>query len=152
VQSTPAGSINPRWYIPDQPRMGRRQNSPWLRRGWWRGNGIVGGGSSPRGIPPAAPGAKLCNPLAGVKRSIHEIQCGHAGPPLRQHGIVGHRPTYGTMLSAGNMIGFDRPQRGHNILAHGSAVGVLGGWDCGRVFGPRCNHQCHLDRALRREI
>jgi len=23
----------------------------------------------------------------------------------------------------------DRPQRGHNILAHGSAVGVWGEWD-----------------------
>jgi hypothetical protein len=45
--------------------------------------------------------------------------------PLRQDGIVGHGPTYGTMQSGGNMIGIDRPQRGHNILAHGSAVGPL---------------------------
>ena len=25
------------------------------------------------------------------------------------------------------MIGIDRPQRGHNMLAHGSAVGIGGG-------------------------
>ena len=56
----------------------------------------------------------------------NEIQGGHAGPPLRQHGIVGHRPTYGTMRSGANMIGFDHPQRGHNRLAHGIAVGVGG--------------------------
>ena len=57
----------------------------------------------------------------------NEIQGGHAGPPLSQDGIVWHGPTYGTMRSGANMIGFDRPQRGHNILAHGSAVGVGGG-------------------------
>ena len=35
--------------------------------------------------------------------------------PLRQDGIVGHGPTYGTMRNGANMIGFDRPQRGHNM-------------------------------------
>ena len=51
-------------------------------------------------------------------------QGAHAGLPLRQDGIVGHRPTYGTMQNGRNMIGIDRPQLGHNMLAHGSAVGV----------------------------
>ena len=29
----------------------------------------------------------------------NDIQGGHAGPPLRHHGIVGHGPTHGTMRS-----------------------------------------------------
>jgi len=31
------------------------------------------------------------------------------------------------MRSGANIIGIDRPQRGHNMLAHGSAVSVSGG-------------------------
>jgi len=55
-------------------------------------------------------------PPAGVKmRTNNEIQGGHAGPPLRQEGIVGHGPTYGTNQSGGNMIAIYRPQRGHNM-------------------------------------
>ena len=42
------------------------------------------------------------------------------------------------------MIAIDRPQRGHNLLAHGSAVGVGGGWHLLRAFSPRCDYQCHL--------
>jgi hypothetical protein len=89
----------------------------------------MGGGPSwwriPAGvIPPAMPGAELCNPLRGYRSANNEIQCGHTGPPLRQDGIVGHGPIYGTKHGGNNMIGVDRPQRGHNMLAHGSAVGV----------------------------
>ncbi len=41
----------------------------------------------------------------------------------------------------------DRPQRGHNMLAHGSAVGVGGDRHC-----QLAKRGCNLDRALRREI
>ena len=56
------------------------------------------------------------------------------------------------MQSAGIIIGFDRPQRGHNILAHGSAVGVGGGMSfcVGVVWPPMSSRQSLATRDLTR--
>ena len=40
------------------------------------------------------------------------IQGGHAGPPLRQDGIVDHRPTYGTKQTGWIIIGLIAPNGG----------------------------------------
>jgi hypothetical protein len=62
--------------------------------------------------------------IFGIYITVHEeekmVDTVH---PTRR--IVGHGLTCGTKQCAGGWGWIDRPQRGHNMLAHGSAVGSL---------------------------